>query len=51
MKRNRKGAPISAVHDRAATARELPADRAFVLRIDLPAQPPDRLAARVEHIR
>ena len=50
MERNR-GTPRSSQRTTAKPAAlELPPDRAFVLHLDVRAQPPRRVAGRVEHI-
>lgn len=50
MERNRK-TPRSLPRTTASPAGlELPPDRAFVLHLDVRAQPPRRVAGRVEHV-
>jgi len=50
MERNRKMPRSSERTTSKPTALELPPDRAFVLHLDAGAQPPRRVAGRVEHV-
>jgi hypothetical protein len=50
MKRNRETLRPSQRTPVMPTALDLPPDRAFVLHLDVRAQPPRRLVGRVEHI-
>jgi hypothetical protein len=50
MERNRKVPRSSQRTTARPTTLELPPDRAFVLHLDARAQPPRRVAGRIEHV-